>query len=154
MHGGAYSRTAVMNLKFKTTCSPDFWTQWGEERVGPTERVAVTYMCAVWVGVCACSVRCGLCNPMGCSPPGSSVHGIFQARILEWVAIPFSRGSSPPRDRTWVSWIAGRFFASCTTGEAQYTQYHLSNRQLGDVALPPRGLGSVPCDGRAGWEEV
>ena len=44
------------------------------------------------------------------SPPGSSVHGILQARILEWVAIPFSRGSSQPRDQTWVSCIAGRFF--------------------------------------------
>ena len=39
-----------------------------------------------------------LCDPMDCSPPGSSVHGIFQARILEWVAIPFSGGSSGPRD--------------------------------------------------------
>ena len=44
-----------------------------------------------------------LCNPMDCSLPGSSIHGILQARILEWVAIPFSRGSSPPRDRTQVS---------------------------------------------------
>ena len=49
-----------------------------------------------------------LCDPMDCSPPGSSVHGILQARILEWVAISFSRGSSQPRDRTWVSCIAGR----------------------------------------------
>ena len=47
-----------------------------------------------------------LCDPMDCSPPGFSVHGIFQARILEWVAIPFSRGSSRPRDRTWVSYTA------------------------------------------------
>ena len=39
-----------------------------------------------------------LCNPMNCSPPGSPVHGDFQARILEWVPIPFSRGSSRPRD--------------------------------------------------------
>ena len=51
-----------------------------------------------------------LCNPMDCSPPGSSVHGILQARILEWVAISFSRGSSQPRDRTQVSRIAGRPF--------------------------------------------
>ena len=50
-----------------------------------------------------------LCDPMDCSPPGSSVHGILQARILEWVAIPFSRGSSGPRDRTQVSYITGRF---------------------------------------------
>ena len=48
-----------------------------------------------------------LCNSMGCIPPGPSVHGIFQARILEWVAMPFSR-SSQPRDRSWVSHIAGR----------------------------------------------
>ena len=51
-----------------------------------------------------------LCDPMDCSPPGFSVHGILQARVLEWVAIPFSRGSSRSRDRTQVSHIAGRFF--------------------------------------------
>ena len=48
-----------------------------------------------------------LCDPMDCSPPGSSVHGILQARTLEWVAISFSRGSSQPRDRTLVSRIVG-----------------------------------------------
>ena len=53
-----------------------------------------------------------LCYPMDCSPPGSSVHGILQARILEWVAISFSRGSSQPGDRTQVSRIAGRRFTS------------------------------------------
>ena len=51
-----------------------------------------------------------LCNPMDCNTPGSSVHGILQARILEWVAISFSRGSSRPRDPTQVSCIAGRHF--------------------------------------------
>ena len=50
------------------------------------------------------------CDPMDCSQPGSSVHGILQARMLEWVDIPFSRGSFQPRDRTEVSYIAGRFF--------------------------------------------
>ena len=50
-----------------------------------------------------------LCNPMDCSSPGSSVHGIFQARILEWVSA-FPRGSSWPRIRTHVSCIAGGFF--------------------------------------------
>ena len=53
-----------------------------------------------------------LCDPMDCSPPGSSVQGIFQARILEWVAFPFSRGSSQPRDQTQVSCIVGGFFTS------------------------------------------
>ena len=47
-----------------------------------------------------------LCNPMDCSPSGSSVHGTLQARILQWVAMPFSRRSSRPRDQTWVSCIA------------------------------------------------
>ena len=56
-----------------------------------------------------------LCDPMDCSPPGSSVHGIFQARVLEWVAISFSRGSSQPRDRTQVSRIAGRHFTVWAT---------------------------------------
>ena len=51
-----------------------------------------------------------LCDPMDCSLPGSSIHGIFQARILEWVVISFSRGSSWPRDWTQVSLIAGSHF--------------------------------------------
>ena len=51
-----------------------------------------------------------LCDPMDCSLLGSSVHGIFQARVLEWVAISFSMGSSRPRDRTRVSHISGRHF--------------------------------------------
>ena len=50
-------------------------------------------------------------TPMDCSPPGSSVHGILQARMLEEIAIPFSRGSSQPKDGTQVSHIAGGFFA-------------------------------------------
>ena len=58
-----------------------------------------------------------LCDPMNYSLPGSSVHGILQARILEWVAMPFSRGSSWSRDWTWVSCIAGRFFITWATGK-------------------------------------
>ena len=54
-----------------------------------------------------------------CDPMDYTVHGILQARILEWVAFPFSRGSSQPGDRTQVSSIAGRFFASWPTREAQ-----------------------------------
>ena len=55
-----------------------------------------------------------LCDPIDCT-----VHGILQARVLEWVAIPFSRESSQPRDRTQVSHFAGRFFTSWATREAQ-----------------------------------
>ena len=61
-----------------------------------------------------------LAIPMDCSPSGSSVHGVFQARILEWVSMPFSRLSSHPRDRTWVSCIIGRFFTIWATREALY----------------------------------
>ena len=60
-----------------------------------------------------------LCDPADCRPPGSSVHGTVQARILEWVAVSFSRGSSRPRDRTQVSRIAGRRFNLWATREAQ-----------------------------------
>ena len=66
-----------------------------------------------------------LCHPMDCSPPASSVHGIFQARILEWIAISFSRRSSQPRNRTQVSCIAGRFFTYWAIREIS-SPYHLS----------------------------
>ena len=58
-----------------------------------------------------------LCCLIDCSLPGSSIHGIFQARVPEWVAISFSRGSSQPRDWTWVSHIAGRRFTLWATRE-------------------------------------
>ena len=60
-----------------------------------------------------------LCHPMDCSLPDPSVHGILQARILEWVAIPSSRGSSWPRDQTCISYVSciGRFFATEPPGE-------------------------------------
>ena len=73
-----------------------------------------------WVSDWSRSVMSTLCNPMDCSPPSSSVHGIFQARILEWVAISFSRGSSWPRDQTQVSCIAGRCFTTCAIMEAPF----------------------------------
>ena len=56
-----------------------------------------------------------LCDPMDCSLPGSSVHGIFQARVLEWIAISFSRGSSQPRDSTPASHIVDRSFTAWAT---------------------------------------
>ena len=66
---------------------------------------------------------------MDCSFPGSSVHGILQAKILEWVAKLSSRVSYQPRDWTWVSHIAGRFFAVWTTREAEPTNVSLFNRK-------------------------
>ena len=64
-----------------------------------------------------------LCDPIDCSLPGSPVHGIFQARVLDWVAIPFSRGSSQPRDRTWVSCIVDRCFNLWATREVHRSKY-------------------------------
>ena len=71
-----------------------------------TEWVIVTQSCLT------------LCNPMDYSLPDSSVHGIFQSRILEWVATPFSRETSQPRDQAQVLHIAGRLFTTWATGAA------------------------------------
>ena len=61
--------------------------------------------------MCLVALSClSLCDATDCSSPGSSVHGILQARILELVAMPSTRGSSQPRDQTQASHIAGRFF--------------------------------------------
>ena len=76
------------------------------------------YVCCI-----SCSVMSDSLNPMNCSPPGSSAQGILQARILEWVAISYSRGSFRLTDRTRVSCIAGGFFTICTIGEAQNDVY-------------------------------
>ena len=86
-------------------------------------------------------VKClTLFDPMDCSPPGSSIHGIFQARILEWVAIPFSRGSSQPRDRTWVFCIVGR----CFTVSQLVKKSACSAEDLGSIP----GLGKSPGEGK------
>ena len=78
-----------------------------------------------------------------CDPMDYTAHGIFQARILEWVAVPFSRGSSQPRDQTQVSCIAVRFFTSWATREAQeyWSRYPIpSPVDLPDPGIEPRGL--------------
>ena len=72
-----------------------------------------------------------LCDPTDCSLPGSSICGIFQARIMEWVAISFSRGSSRPRDWTWVSSIADRCFTVWATREAHMYTYIQRERGRG-----------------------
>ena len=81
-----------------------------------------------------------LCDPMDCSLPGSSVHGILQARVLEWVAMPFSRGSSWPRDQTQVSCIAGRFSTIWTTREALYLRLLFFKCLRTTCANPSGGL--------------
>ena len=84
-----------------------------------------------------------LCNPMGCTLLGFSVHGIFQARILEWVAISFSRGSSWLRDRTLVSCIAGRFFTIWATREAP--NLDRTSMTCGILVSRPRIKPSLPA---------
>ena len=64
-----------------------------------------------------------ICGPMDCSPPGSSVHGISQARILQWVAILFSRGSSQPRNQTWVFCIGRWILYHQVIWEAPLSEY-------------------------------
>ena len=100
-----------------------------------------------WITVCVCVCVCvcvrahargqscpTLCNTMDCSLPGSSVHGIFQASVLEWVAISSSRLSSQPRNQTSVSCMTGRFFTIWTTWEA-----------LEKVKAPKSGLQIQVC---------
>ena len=82
---------------------------------------AVYYISEIWKWSesVSCSVVADSCDHVDCSLPGFFVHGIFQARILEWVAISFSRGSSRPRDRMWVSVLQEGSLPSEPTGEAQ-----------------------------------
>ena len=90
--------------------------------------------CAKWSEVTqSCPT---LCDPMDCSWPGSSVHGIFQVWILEWVAVSFSRGSSRPRDRTQVSRIVGRCFTIWATREA----WILCKADLNSPITPPDSI--------------
>ena len=77
-----------------------------------------------------------LCDPEDCSPPGFFDHGLLQARILEWIAMPSCRGSSWPRDWTWVSWIAGRFFIIWATREALDKRRRVLKSR--DITLPTK----------------
>ena len=84
-----------------------------------------------------------LCNPMDCSPPDSSVHGTLQAKLLEWVAIPFSRGTSWPRDQTCVSCVAGRFL---TISKGGYKMPPLDLPLSHPLSLRLRGFLGFPGD--------
>ena len=89
---------------------------------------------------------------MDSSPPGSSIHGILQARILEWVAIPFSRGSSWPRDRTWVSCIAGWFLTIWATKRRLNTkELMLLNCGAGEDSWDSKDVKPVNPKGNQPW---
>ena len=99
-------------------CSDFFMVQLSHpyRTTGKSMKVKVSQLCLT------------LCDPMDCNPPGSSVYEIFQARILEWVAIFFSRGSSQPRDRTQVSCTAGKFFTDWATRETHVEWYKMDSQ--------------------------
>ena len=105
---------------------------------------------------------------MDCKPPGSSVHGISQARTLEWGAIPFSRGSFWPRDWTQVSCVAGGFFTvwelpgkpilpDCTTEEKQHHRtpaHSLTQNKLRDLQAAGHWRGRLEVSPAAGAESL
>ena len=80
---------------------------------------------------------------MDCSLPGSSVHGIFQAIVLEWIAISFSRGSSQPRDRTWVSYTVDRRFTVWATAKSiiSFSPHNTTDIKIVQLALEMLMLG-------------
>ena len=98
-----------------------------------------------------------ICNPIDCSPPGSSVHGILQARILQWFVMPFSRGSSWSRDQIWISYIPDRFFTIWATSKTPYTPkdsplFPLSQTSTFLLTLW-LGLCHWPLDKRRVWDD-
>ena len=130
-----YADHTVSDWRFLLACWPNGYhdsscggLNGGPQKIYPPRTYGGLTCYKVFANVICAAVLCSviqscptLCDPMECSPPGSSVHGTFQVRIPEWVAISFSRGSSQPRDGTHFSCIAGRFFTTakslqlCTT---------------------------------------
>ena len=88
-----------------------------------------------------------LCDPRDCNPPGSSVCGILQARILEWIAVPSSRGCAQPRDRTQVSRFAGGFFTVWAATEAlsivRWAQFSIYSRANDSLLMSHAVLSSL-----------
>ena len=98
-----------------------------------------------------------LCDPMDCSPPGSSVHGILQARIPEWAAMPSSRGSSQPRDQTQVSCTGKWIFYHWTTWKPGccYSHKELQNAYFKHVSMNPWSCHSLSrTSDSSGYQEV
>ena len=106
----------------------------------------------------SCFGHVSLCNPMDCSPPGFSVRGISQARILEWVATLSPRGSPLPRDQTHISYVSciGNFFTTRATWDALTRKQDLPNTRgfpegsdSKESACSAGDLGSIPGSGRS-----
>ena len=122
---GASDITVVAPKRGKDCPDHWCWLCWGaregHERNSMANTDAVT-VCVIFCGCClVLKLYPTLWDPMDCSPPGSSIHGILQVRTLEWVAMPSSRGSSRPRDRTSVSYV------SCFGRQVLYHWPHLGS---------------------------
>ena len=125
------------------------------ESVKLSKILEVTWV--LWTVVCPCVLVTRVCltlwDPTACSPPGSSVHRILQARILEWVTIAFSRGSSPLSARTQVSCIVGRFFTVWITREAhKWLCQHVNPGQLDCENLCPCQLCFIKKSVMKWWD--
>ena len=136
---------------------------WGQEKPNSKDKPAAPPPVVLWflwrVCVCVCVCVCThlvdqscltLCDPVNCSLPGFSVCGILQARILEWVAVSSSRGSSRPRDQSLVSYVSctGRLFTTIPPGKPSLTYFPLTSKAfvlLDWVAFGLGGIGSLPC---------
>ena len=114
-----------LNFKLRKVHMRTSWI-WG---IWEDHRMPVQKICSMLLLVESCPT---LCDPTDCSPPGSSVHGISQARVIEWVAISFSRGSSQPRDGTCISCIDRRILYYWSTSEAPFVNYTMGKTQAGN----------------------
>ena len=108
--------------------------------------VSLVYHISPWPAYSEVAQSCPtLCDPMNCSLPGSSVHGIFQTRVLEWVAISFSRRSSQPRDWTQISCIVGRCFTIWATREVWSWPIYLESKAIHSCVFYSTSWGPWVC---------
>ena len=108
------------------------YSPWSDKELDTTDWLtpSLSHFSLYTCYVLAAQSRLTLCDPVDCSTPGSSIHGILQVRILEWVATPFSRRSSQSREQTQVSCIAGGFFTIWTTRETPHNIIYLAKPKI------------------------
>ena len=103
-----------------------YWWGWIGMLQNCQKEIDQIFMSTLWLLCMSVAQSCPtLCDPVGCSLPGSSIHRILQARMLEWVAISFSRGSSLPRNQTCVSFIGSRLSTTEPPEKLQFKNLHL-----------------------------
>ena len=138
IHGVAKSQTQLSD-----------WTElnwWREKMEGRRNKLILSLFLIMVVYVLVTQSCLTLCNSMDCSLLGSSVHGIFQARILGWLAISFSRGSSQPRERTQVSYIAGGCFTIWATREVLSSQLNTTRNKQQTIKCPHLNISGIKTE--------